>query len=326
MATRPWIYISNTFDSNTKTSYKKMLTIGADTLSALENEQSDPDILAMFNELDPVYSSYASIYANWETASGIRKSKTQTVETLLNEQLPIELRKWEGVVRAVYVEDSPQERAIFPNKRKPFLDGTYEQRILAITTLINALTEDGSFAALIVNVQSFYNTVSSARNLQQQKEDAVEEQSDLLENQRVLLAQTLHGILGLLIHKYRTDAVQVERFFDLSLLRSKEGESIAANAILIRGKVTMGDSTVPVVNANVSVQLLNSEDPPVFKQTNAQGRFEFFFEGLKPSDQGTVRFTCDALGFQHYETTFDIELGEIKVVDVPMAQGLQMVA
>lgn len=219
MATRQWIFLSNTFLVNTEGSFKKALSLFTDTHAKLRNEQADPDIAAMFAELDPVYQAYVTIYTNWEMTQGTYKGKTAGVEEILLEKMPVNLRLWEGAVRAVFPEDSPTETEIFPNKRSPFLSGTYEQRIMAVGALANKLTEYAALNATQLLVASFYNTLESTRLRQQEKEGDVKRLSTLLENQRIIVCRVMYGILGLLMHKYQTDTDDIARFFDLSLIR-----------------------------------------------------------------------------------------------------------
>lgn len=219
MATRQWIFLSNTFLVNTEGTFKKALSLFTDTHAKLRNEQADPDIAAMFAELDPVFQSYATTYANWAMVKGTYKGKTTGLEELMLEKMPLQLRKWEGGVRAVFDEDSADEVEIFPNKRSPFLNGSYEQRIAQVRALADKLTEYAALSATQVLVESFYNTLESTRLRQQEKEGDVKRLSVLLENQRIIVCHVMYGILGLLMHKYQTDTNDIERFFDLSLLR-----------------------------------------------------------------------------------------------------------
>jgi len=58
MATRPWIFTSNTFDVNTQDSNKNMLSITTDTEAKLQAESSDPVINNLYTAYFPVYDAY----------------------------------------------------------------------------------------------------------------------------------------------------------------------------------------------------------------------------------------------------------------------------
>jgi len=77
------------------------------------------------------------------------------------------------------------------------------------------------------------------------------------------------------------------------------------------------------VGANVSIGLTG--DPSVFVETDQYGRYEFSKDNI-PNSPLTVTLTCDALGFQHFEETFEVEIGNIYVKNVQMSQGMLKVA
>src|SRR5690606_9019688 len=125
-------------------------------------------------------------------------------------------------------------KAIFPNKRTPFLQGTYEQRIGAIGTLAQKLNGMAGLAATHAQVQSFYNLALSTRLAQQQDEGSLAAMSDLREQQRIILADTLYGVLGYLMFKHREAREHIDNYFDLTLLRSTGEE---AQALTLSGTV-----------------------------------------------------------------------------------------
>ncbi len=218
MAEMIWRFLINTFDVQTEGSNVKMLSLATDTHAKLKNEIADPGINVIFTAFDPFYDAYRQICINYDLAAGDYEGETLGFETIMD-SIPEEIRKWEAGVRFVYVEDSPEERAIFPDKRTPFLQGTYEDRISAVGTLAEKLSSDPALAEVHAVVQSFYNTALSARLAQQGEEGGLGELSDLRENQRLITADEMYGVLGRLMYKFRNDRDQVERFFDLSLLR-----------------------------------------------------------------------------------------------------------
>lgn len=224
MATRPWIFTSNTFEVNTRGSNKNMLSISTDTEAKLQAEISDADINVIYTDYFPVYEAYRQIYINYDVAAGNREGETLNFENLITTELQQKIRKWEGFVRSVYDEDSPEERSIFPNKRAPFLGGTYDDRISAVGSLAKRLTADtnASIQGYAPTVQSFYNLLFSARDTQQNKEGLLGMLSDTREQQRILLANELYAVLGGLMRKFKSDPQQITRFFDLSLLRETE--------------------------------------------------------------------------------------------------------
>ncbi len=261
MATRDWIYIINTFDVNTKDSNVKMLSLATDTDSKLLGQTADADILALYNLYHPVFTAYRQIYINYEIAAGNHQGETLNVQNLLSEDLQDQLRLWEGVVRSVYPEDSPEEKAIFPNKRAPFLQGTYEERISAVGALAAKLAADSNatITAYAPTVQSGYNLLLTARDTQQQKEGLLSELSSLRENQRLLLAQELWGtVLAGLMKKFKTDPEQITNYFDLSLLRETgNGEAVISTVeLLVNANSTASAGSQPAGTVSVRMTAL----------------------------------------------------------------------
>jgi hypothetical protein len=270
MLKRPWIFLINTFEVNTRGSNVKMLSIITDTDAKLQNENADPDILSLYNLIHPVYDSYRLICINYDMVEGNYGGGTLAFENLMD-TLPTVLRTWEGPIRAVYFEDTPEERAIFPNKRTPFLQGTYEDRLSAIGTLSEKLSGIAALNGTYLLVSSFYNLALSTRLAQQQGEGALGQVSDLREQQRIVAAQALYGVLGGLMLKFRNDPTQIERFFDLELLRAK-GKGQSTGPATISGKVKNAVTLAPVVGARV---VLRNEDGEVEILTDANGVFTF---------------------------------------------------
>jgi len=318
MSKRAWIFLSNTFEVNTRTSKKKMLTLSTDTDSKLNNESADADILAIFNEYHPVHIAYRDMFQNYEVVAGERKGKTLNLETLMKTGLPQELRKWEAAVRTVYPEDSPEETEIFPRKRIPFLSGTYEMRIAAVGSLKQKLQADPAFTTLATQVASYHNLLLSARDTQQQKEGAKGQLSDLLEDQRLINADALYGIvLGQLMKKFRNDRQQIQRFFDLSLLRETgEEETIPATTLIIKGKVT--DAVTLVVQPNIPVKLTAPDSSNEFMViTDANGDYEHRLDNLPENQSGMVTVRVENVpGYQTYLQNVSVTTGNSYTVNI----------
>jgi hypothetical protein len=277
---RSWLYASNTFFANTRYSHSKMLTLSTDTHAKLKAEESNPVIASIISVYEPVFMAYRSIYEQYDYRVGDYRGATDGFEDLL-EQLPQKLREWESPIRAVYIEDSPQEVTIFPNKRTPFISGTYENRLSALGTLSQKTTADPALAGVAALISSFYNTALAARLAQQTDEGSVGEIADLRDNQRVLLANELMGVLGQLMFFHRHNLSQVERYFDMSLLRDT-GDDDGEGPVTIGGNIAAGQ----VVNINSLVQEVDTTPATVLrlKNTSAAGISLTFYSALMPTE------------------------------------------
>ena len=112
-----------------------------------------------------LYNAYRNIYAIWQGAEGTNKASALNIEVLLT-LLNTEIRKWEGTMRYIFLEDSPNERSLFPNKHSAFQSGIYEQWI----SVVNALSEKlATFTAQMLlftlsgEAANYYNTIEANR-------------------------------------------------------------------------------------------------------------------------------------------------------------------
>ena len=299
MPNRPWIFSINTFVVNTESSHKKMLSIATDTEAKLQAENSDADINILYMAYFPVYDSYRQININYEVAAGNHEGETLNVENLISTELPKEIRKWEGFIRNIYVEDSPQEKSIFPGKRNPFLQGTYEERIGAVGALAARLAADSnaSIQGYAPTVQSFYNLILSARDVQQNKEGLLGQLSDTREQQRILLAQELYGTLGGLMRKFKTQPQQIARFFDLSLLR-ETGEEPKQR---VKGRANNSANEAPLPATKVTLKDTAGVQVGESIMTDENGEYDKATEHTGP---GTMEF--EKAGFQKQTIAIDV--------------------
>jgi len=314
MATRQWIFQSNTFEVSTRGTHVKMLSLCTDTDAKLLAANSDPLILVAYNLLHPVYESYRIICINYDMVKGNYKGDTEAFNVLMD-TLPLNLRIWEGAIRAVYVEDSPEEKAIFPNKRSPFLKGTYEDRVSAIGTLnAKLLTLAPALSATQVLVESFYNAALSTRLTQQGVEGTVAQQSDLRESQRLLVAQAMYGVLGLLMHRYRATPDNIAAYFDLTLLRQSSPDSGKMN---LTGTVSDKLTLQPISGATVEVKV---NDDTFTATTAPDGTYTVEVNGLEEATDAQVSAT--APGYMPYNTDIVIVPGEDDILDMPLSPGI----
>jgi len=309
--TRPWIFQINTIEVNTRGSHRKMLSLATDTRDKLSGGVSDPDIQLLFNLLDPIYQNYRQIYIDYEVVEGNREGGTLAFENVLD-QIPGQLRIWESGIRAVHVEDSPIEKSIFPNKRTPFLQGTYEERVLAIGALAQKLNGMAGLAPTLALVQSFHNMALSTRVAQQQEEGALAQMSDLREQQRLIVADTLYGVLGYLMYKHRSNRDMIDNYFDLTLLRSV-GDGGTPATMTLSGKVAHAVTGAALNDVQVEIMLAAGT---ITVTTNAVGEYAATGIELSEAEDAQVRFSRPGFVDKVEDVTF--VPGEDQVLDVEL--------
>ena len=259
-----WIFTSNTFEVQTRNNFKRMLSLSLDHYGKLVAAAAiNPDIVPLRDDYEPVNLKYQAGYAAWKGAEGTHEGSTLNVEDLLK-QLNSEIRSWEGTVRYVFPEDSPQERSIFPNKRVPFQSGTYEQRISAVQTLAEKLatyTTKPLLVTLSATVQAFYDGIEAARLSQMGNEMDISASNATLEQDRISCATGMYGNLGQLMYIFRRTPTDVEQFWDLTLLRNLTGEPfkevVTINPEAIK-TVNLTDSQRDEIEADTAIKLENT--------------------------------------------------------------------
>jgi len=225
MAHELWHYAENQFDNVTKTSKKRMNIISSDHLSKLQAEQSDADIHDLFHRFETVRAEYASRYDSWLKAKGIYKGATQNMDeiqqTLTSEKVP----DWDNKIKVVVGEGSADNTTILPNGRGPFQEGGRDQRIREVAALAERLANFPDLAAVKTEVETFAAQMEQTRDIQQQKEDLVDNASDALEEQRVICAQMMYANLGRLMDKFADAPENISRFFELQVIQQHAGAS-----------------------------------------------------------------------------------------------------
>ncbi len=313
MFSKPYHFLINSFLVATNGSYKKALSLGMDHLAKLIANQADAVVAAMLATFDPVMQAFLTAQQNLDTALGDYKGDTQSVESLFDELNNEKLAYWEGQLFYHFPKGSVEATQLMPKGRGAFQSGTYEQRILAIKTFGDKCALIPVLVPLSVNVLAFHTQIASARALQQSDgEGQTAALRDLRETARVALCEEMYGDMALLVHHYRTDPLQVERFFDLGLLRQKSEDG--SEAVIASGIVTHAQTGAIVANASVKFILSDTETIEV--QTDSKGEFEVEL-GIF-TEETNITLEVNAAGFKLYTSSGTIMPNEDVEFDVKL--------
>lgn len=276
--------LQNSFEIQTRGSHKKAVSLLTDTVEKLQ-ASSNPLLVLIYTNFLPFFNAYITLNDAVGMLEGTYKGKTNLFETLID-GVDIKLRQWEGAIRAVFIEDSPTEIEIFPNKRGPFQTGTYEQRLGAIRILRDKLLEYTAANPTLVPVQSdvaaFYTLCDTARATQQGKEGNLNDARSQREAQRVVTMNAYMGIVyGGLLQQLYTDLTRVGDFIDFSILYDLVSEDLLADIDIANGNTVFN---VPLdgvtVTGNKKFRIIVKDD------TNTAIVLAYFAIGNKdqPSD------------------------------------------
>ena len=279
MTTRPWIFLNNTFYSNTAKSMKNALSLTQDHLAKLTANETDADILAIKTGYLPVHNAFITANNQLDSKLGIYKGKTQTLEEMMVELSRVKINEWRGPVFAVFPEGTDNATAIFPRERQPFQSGTYDERIEAVNSLSLTLatyTTQPTLVALSATVQAYYITLSGARALQQSNEGTVATLRTNLKAAHVLMCEGMYKNLGLLMAKYYQTPDTIADYFDLTLLRNTGG----GETIVLDGNI----NSTQVLNLNGQIDDNNIDENTVIvmKNTSASATQLYFYAADAP--------------------------------------------
>jgi len=222
MAVRPYHFLTNSFLHTTRSNYKKMLVLGTDHAAKLAANQSDAVIATILAAFAPVWQTYLATDLNLRIVLGDYKGETLTVEQLFELLNSDHLPDWDAAVQVQFRKRSTTYTALWPQQRKPFQSGTYASRIQEIEALGNKCALIPALQPLSVLILAFHTQIESARQVQQSTgKGQLLALRTLREQARVALCTAMLGNLGLLLHHYQANPLQVANYFDFPLLRRK---------------------------------------------------------------------------------------------------------
>lgn len=256
---KSWSFIENPFVNSTKGSYRKMKKLGDYTLAALQARAGTAFFDGLIAVQQPLVTSYNAAYNTWLVSRGTQKGRTEQVEILLKDLSGELIRKWDVAIQNVYAQTTPEYIALLPNRRKPFQSGSKQQRKAVVLALSTAIGADAALATTKTEIDNFYTELNDADSDQQGSLSATGGNSDGVEAQRLLIGIGMYGILGQLINNYKTTPEQIENFYDLETLRSKEqdlftGDVDASETKLVCIRTLQPTDSIRLENAGDSIQ------------------------------------------------------------------------
>jgi hypothetical protein len=269
-----WEPLENKFINGTKNSKKRMNTVCADTGDKIDFRKAETGIGALNTYYKPFRTSFQNKYALWFSTNGTYNAATQTTERLKAELSGVKAKRWSVKVENEYIDDPDKYKAIFPNGRAPFQEGSYESRLTALQALSNALTGIDALRDTKTEVDTFLAQFQAARTLQQGKESMVDELSRQVEVERVSVGVALYYVLGGLMQIYSATPDAIAAFFDLETLRRTGAEedepegglvlTLAPGQTLEAGITFTADTVLLVINhGEVPLSVFTGGDTPV---------------------------------------------------------------
>ena len=278
MSASLWSYVYNTFAALASRSTKQFYFFSRDHCDKLFNQSSDPDIAPLHIRIKPLFDAFEARYIAVDTNTGAYRTRTATIENLINE-LNTKARRWDIGVQNIYDETSPEYQGIFTDRRSPFNSGAYDDRIRAVETLVQRMAAYPLLASISADVQAFYTQINTARTAQQGFENNDQLFRRLLSADSQRLAAEMHYVFGALIMKHYLQPDLIETYYELKYLRIgtqntnivMQSYTVSSNArvTLFAGQLA-ADSYLKVKNTGaVPLQVFTSSDPNAALPTNA---------------------------------------------------------
>ena len=130
-----------------------------------------------------------------------------------------EIRKWDVDIQAFYPRETPTYRLLLPDFRKPFQNGSIEDRVKAVRNLVSAIGTDASLAAVKTDVQTFLGLLTTAMDKQGGLFTSIETATTDLETARLAAAEGMMYVYGKFVSKYYKDLKLMESYFPVDLLQ-----------------------------------------------------------------------------------------------------------
>lgn len=215
-----WQYVQNQFQNALGRNYKATNVVSKDHVSTLANFKADADILFLYNRTTPVYNNFQLAYTNWKKKVAFYKGATAIVDKLLEQFRTKLLPRWDILIQVFYMPDTAEYLTLIPSGRTGMYIGGKDTQIQAVRTLSESLLEYPDLASLQEEVSNFYNNIEKARDIQQQREQAVQGAADDLRKVQADICLMMYRNLGRLMDKYAQEPQFILNFYQLDLVRN----------------------------------------------------------------------------------------------------------
>ena len=268
---KKWAYLNNPFLIAGKKSYRQGLKLSTYYNAQLKANISDPFFAELFSVYNPLHVELSDAYSNWLAQGGTLKGKTLAVVQLLKLLCPTKVDQWQHAIRNVYEKGSPQFVGLFPRARKPFNTRSREMRIAGVKQLSTALDGIAALAAVKTDVDNFYMQLTGERQTQLGGKGTAKGKSRKVEKAIEKAAIVMFGDLGAMIKKFQSNLPQIEQYFDVQTIRSKEqlvfNRTIKTNRVqnIMQRTFTASDSITLINDGSVPLYfyLANNATTPI---------------------------------------------------------------
>lgn len=214
-------YLINCFLIAVKRNHKKMAKQSTRNLEALKAYSSNPEIEALYVKTEPLHANYHSLLASWITSKSYRAGSVQSFNDYLK-TVRAKLEDWELQIRLKFKKNTPTYKTIFPNGRSFILEGTQEEIISKFTSFREVVENLSDLNVIHVEVKATGLELEAVYGKKNEKTQSKSFSTTELEQAYDLMGKALYFNMLQLACIFIDDTSKVEKFFDMSLLRTSD--------------------------------------------------------------------------------------------------------
>jgi len=217
---RKWYYLKNPFVRTGLRNYKLLLSLATNHVDALTANQNVPEISQLLTRTKPLLDSFNSEMQAKLSSKSVSKGYVYNFKDLL-EQMPAKLARWDIEIQNIYPKNTLEYRTIFGSKRSEVYKGTSEQKLNKLLSLQQKVESTSGLDNIAIDIKSFAVLLNDSRSIKGQKLEIYDQKQDALAIEYDKLSIMLYRNLGRLIDKYANNTDEIERYFNLYLIRTK---------------------------------------------------------------------------------------------------------
>lgn len=262
---RLWIASDKVFDRVTRGSYRK----GAEITSYVEAALAGPiGIPAIHTYYLTYHNAYLVAYDKWNSHEGAQKSSTSALVSRLKD-LVTAAKSWDLAIQRVYAEGSPEYIALLPHGRKPFYNGSQNDRIRAVKALSMAIGADALLANVKTEVDDFYTAIIANNAAQKGQITQSKSLSDDVETARVAMCTGLQYVKSALEQHYVDNPDMVINYFPMHLIQKVKQKEFTGRLapLALRDLVKRSYSSTDIIDITNNGQ----DNLEAYKSNNKNG-------------------------------------------------------
>lgn len=215
-----WSYLQNPFLNSARRSFKKFNHILNYTYLRIKPLAGNAFFDELISDLEPHYNSWKELYLNWNTSQNAHKAATFALKNKITDLAGNQIILWDIKIQNVYAKSTPAYTKLLPHDRKPFQSGAQENRIRAVSNLVQSMGSDAALASIKALAVAFSDDINAAKFYQSAKLSDTDNYSAQLKNLMSEAGKYMYLVLAKMMAHYFESPAMVEAYFDLTAIRN----------------------------------------------------------------------------------------------------------